>query len=216
MLRSSSQNPVPRTQFPEPSSQNPIPRTQGLTAKSAVFVPGLLFAPPNRLGILRGCFLYQEIVLTEEHQRPRDLTFRIIIGLVVVVTLWILATPFVPAVGMVSMKRFHLRTDSFTGWAALQIVPSMYNFGNTVEIFDRPASQRNPVFVSERPRYMNHFPARRLTFADGRYHVLSPGQDRWLTINSTYRGQALKTQWHVAPIGAGAFELKRLDDEAAQ
>ena len=148
-----------------------------------------------------------------KEKRTRDLSFRIIVGMIAVVAGWILLTPFVPAVAMSNMKRFHLRSDSFALWSIQQVVPSMYNFGNTVEIRDTPPDMISPILEPERPRYMNHFPMRRLTFADGRYELLRMGQDKWIDLTTTYRGQQLKTRLHAKPLGDGNYEVIRMEIE---
>ncbi|NND97658.1 MAG: hypothetical protein HKN47_10060 [Pirellulaceae bacterium] len=143
---------------------------------------------------------------------PRDIAYRVLISLIVVVVIWELLTPLVPSVAMTTMKRFHLRTESFWLWAIQQPVPSMYNFGNTVEIHSIPPGMIDPILPGERPRYLNHFPLRRLTFADGRYDHLRKGDHKWFEAKSTYRGQELTTMVHAKPIGDGVYEIIRMDD----
>ena len=116
------------------------------------------------------------------------------------IAVWILLMPFVPAISRLTMRRFHLETDSFAGWAVQAPVPTMYNFANQYEIQELPEGLFSPVFDASKPRYINHFPSRVLTFANGRYTLLHEGQDRWLTFRSRYRGQTLVTKVHAKPI----------------
>lgn len=139
----------------------------------------------------------------------RDPFFVVILVGVCCVSLWLLLMPWCPGIARQSMKRFHLASDSFPLWAAQAPIPAMYNFGNRYEVRDLPEGLMTPVFDSSEPRYINHFPLRVLTFANKRYVLLSPGQDRWLTVWSEYRGQMLETKVHVKPIGAGRFEMVR-------
>lgn len=150
---------------------------------------------------------------SQERAAKRDLGFIGIIALVIGVAIWLLLMPLVPAIASVTLHRFHLRTDSFAGWAIQAPIPSMYNFANRFEVRDFPPGMVDPIFFEgAEKRYINHFPVRRLTFADARYYLLRQGQDRWLTVDSTYRGQTLESRFHARHIGEGRFELIRLAD----
>lgn len=145
----------------------------------------------------------------ETPKRGRDPLYVVIVLAVCAVSVWLLLMPFYPAIARVTMKRFHLSTDSFAVWAVQAPVPAMYNFSNRYEIRDLPEGLITPVLDSTRPRYINHYPTRILTFANGRYSLLNPGQDRWVTLWSSYRGQQLETRVHAKPIGEGRFEWVR-------
>ena len=147
-----------------------------------------------------------------ETDKP-DFGFLLIVGLVALVTLWLLLTPFVPSVASSSLHRFHLRSDSFAWWSIQQPIPSMYNFANRYEVTEIPPGFLDPIVadVTER-RYINHFPARVLTWASRRYHNLRDGKDRWATIESSYRGQTLTTRVHAKAVGDGRYQLIRLSD----
>ncbi len=150
-----------------------------------------------------------------ETDKP-DYCFLLIVGLVASVTLWLLLTPFVPSVASSSLHRFHLRSDSFAWWSIQQPIPSMYNFGNRFEVAEFPPGLIDPIFavVTER-RYINHFPARVLTWASRRNRNLGDGKDRWATIESSYRGQTLTTRFHAQGDGEGGYKLIRLPDKQA-
>ena len=149
----------------------------------------------------------------ETQPRRRDPLYVLILLGVCTVSLWLLLMPFFPAIARVTLKRFHLQTDSFALWAVQSPIPAMYNFGNQYEIRDLPDGLITPVLDSSRPRFINHFPTRVLTFANGRYSLLHPGQDRWLTFWSSYRGQTLKTMVHAKPVAEGRFEWVRESSE---
>ena len=91
--------------------------------------------------------------------------FLIAITPVVIVTAILLALPFSPAIQLRIMERFHLASDHFVGWAALQPVPSMYNFANEVWISDFPMSQENLRKYPNlsRSAWCNHFPMQYMT-----------------------------------------------------
>ncbi|MEM6469108.1 MAG: hypothetical protein AAF802_06025 [Planctomycetota bacterium] len=160
----------------------------------------------------------------EQHkQSRRDPLFVGIVVLVCVVTVWLVLMPFYPELARVTMKRFHLETDSYVKWAMQAPIPAMYNFANEYEVRDLPEDLVTPVLDTRRPRYINHFPVRILTFANSRYVMLESGQDRWLTVRSSYRGQTLETKVHAKPVGEGRFEWIRQssrflspDDETAE
>jgi len=142
--------------------------------------------------------------------RPRDYGFIVIVALVVVMTTWLLLMPLVPAIASATLRRFHLRTGSFLTWAIQQPIPSMYNFANRYEVREFPPGLVDPIIDTAEKRYINHFPSRVLTFANTRYVHLAAGEDRWVTIESSYRGQAIETRFHAKAKAAGGFELVRL------
>ena len=150
--------------------------------------------------------------MTDLNDQPktRDCGFVAIVAMVVVVAVWLLLTPFVPAIASATLHRFHLRSASFTWWAIQQPIPAMYNFANRFEVREFPPGLVDPIIDTAEKRYINHFPTRVLTFANTRYMHLNKGEDRWVTVDSTYRGQTLETRFHAKPLKGGGFELVRL------
>ncbi|MEO1525393.1 MAG: hypothetical protein AAFX06_08150 [Planctomycetota bacterium] len=142
----------------------------------------------------------------------RDPFYIVILVGLGVVAVWLLLTPFVPSIARTTMSRFHLRGNSFLAWSVQAPIPAMYNFANRFEIREVPEdfSDMMPIFqlepeapVEPEWRYINHFPARLLTFANGRYKILHPGEDRWVTIETSYRGQRIETKIHAKPTEDG-------------
>jgi len=150
-------------------------------------------------------------------QNPkRDPFFLAIISFVIAIVIWLILTPIVPAVASVSMHRFHLRSRSFATWAIQFPIPTMYNFANRYEVREIPQGLIDPIADETEKRYVNHFPARVLTFFNTRYRYLHDGKDRWVTIDTTYRGQTVETRMHASPKENGkGFDLIRLDDGVA-
>ncbi|MCC9599670.1 hypothetical protein LOC67_03780 [Stieleria sp. JC731] len=153
--------------------------------------------------------------MTEANAKPKrpDYLFIAILGLASAVSVWLLLMPFYPAIARTTMRRFHLNTDSFALWAIQAPVPAMYNFGNQYEISDLPEGLITPVLDTTRPRYINHFPTRLLTFANGRYSLLHEGRHCYLTIRSSYRGQTLESKILAQPLGDGRYEWIRQSSE---
>lgn len=147
-----------------------------------------------------------------------DVGFRSIVALVAIVVIWLLLTPLVPSIARASMQRFHLRGESFWVWAVQFPIPTMYNFANRYQISELPPDLVDPVLIESDKRYINHFPTRVVTFFNTRYRYLNAGTDRWLTIETTYRGQRIESQFHVkAKEGDQGFDLLRLaDTESAE
>ncbi|KAA5544488.1 hypothetical protein FYK55_09160 [Roseiconus nitratireducens] len=142
-----------------------------------------------------------------ENSQARDPLFPVLLLAIGAVTAWLLLTPWVPAVAQATMKRFHLRSRSFAAWALQAPIPAMYNFANQYEVRELPEDLIVSFLEPEsNRRYINHFPLRVLTFADGRYRHLRPGKDRWVTVWTRYRGQQIKTVIHAKPVGGGGFE----------
>ena len=148
-------------------------------------------------------------------KQHRDYGMVAIVTLVVVIAGWLLLMPLVPAIASATLHRFHLRSGSFLTWAAQFPIPAMYNFANRYEVSEKPILEDEGVSPSNQ-RYVNHFPVRIFTFADGRYVHLRHEGDRWLTVESSYRGQTLRSHFHAErKVQGRGFELRRLDESKA-
>lgn len=153
------------------------------------------------------------MTIQSDPPQTRDYGFIAIVVMVLVVAVWLLLMPFVPAIASATLHRFHLRSESFLWWAIQQPIPSMYNFANRFEVREFPPGLVDPILDSPEKRFINHFPTRVLTFANTRYRLLHKGQDRWITIDSTYRGQTLETRFHAKALEGDGFELVRLPSQ---
>jgi hypothetical protein len=143
-------------------------------------------------------------------ETDRDYGLIAIVSVLVAIAVWLLLMPLVPAIASATLHRFHLRSGSFLLWSIQQPIPSMYNFANRYEVREFPPGLIDPILGSPQRRFINHFPSRVLTFANTRYVHLSNGDDRWVTIESSYRGQTLETRFHAKAKDGGGFELVRL------
>lgn len=154
-------------------------------------------------------------------QPKRDYGFLAIMTLVAINAVWLLLMPWVPTIASATLHRFHLRSSSFGAWAIQFPIPSMYNFANHFEVSKFPPGMVDPILADPlesgpadpltRSRYINHFPFRIITFANTRYRFLHDGRDRWVTLESTYRGQSIETQIHCQADGNGGFQVIPLD-----
>ena len=116
--------------------------------------------------------------------------FTLLAVLVIAVTSVLLALPFSAPLQTRMMKRFHLASDTFVGWAMLQPVPSMYSFANEVWISDFPMSEEN---LRKYPKlaqsvWCNHFPAQIMTARDRSVAVRAPYSE-FLHLCSSYGEQ---------------------------
>jgi hypothetical protein len=145
-----------------------------------------------------------------QQDRPRDYGLIAIVAVLVVIAVWLLLMPWVPAIASATLHRFHLSSKSFLVWAIQLPIPSMYNFANQYEVREFPPGLIDPILDTPERRYINHFPSRVLTFANTRYVHLSKGEDRWFTIESSYRGQTIETRFYAKAKPEGGFELVRL------
>ena len=123
-----------------------------------------------------------------------DRGFVAIVVLIAVIAIWVLVMPVVPEIASTTLRRFHLRTGSFAGWAVQFPIPAMYNFANTYQVRKWPegAMEGLQVMIDDdeaiiQARYVNHFPSRVITFGRQRHDFLSPKEDRWYKLESSYR-----------------------------
>jgi hypothetical protein len=133
-----------------------------------------------------------------------------IYGAFVVIGVWIALLPIAPAVVEIVMRRYHLSTSRFMFWAAQQVVPSMYSFGNeyAARREDVPVDE---LFAQQIPptQWVNHFPLRLFTWGP-RGDV--PEAPFFLYVRSRYRGVALRTKVRVDRAASGGFRLSWVED----
>lgn len=156
---------------------------------------------------------------TDSHPLDRmDLGGRMLFGLVLAITAWIMAMPLVPLIQRVTLERFHLISPTYRGWAAQQIVPSMYSFENRYWCLPGQSPPRETVRISQATQsgWLNHFPGRLVTFADNRVRLLKPGQPTCVVLSSRYRGQQVTTISRIMPVPQGGFRLERTEVSGEQ
>lgn len=156
--------------------------------------------------------------------------FVVWIGLVVG---YLVATPIFPDIAMRTMRRFHLVEDRFVVWAIQFPIPAMYNFSNRWCVGEGPLEPESGVFAThvtpldltsaesdtlpagivpmDRWRHANHFPARVMTFADGRYKHLFRHQPRHFFLHSAYRGNELRTRYVLQPADGHGYRMRPID-----
>ncbi|MDB4673557.1 hypothetical protein OAF27_01970 [Verrucomicrobiales bacterium] len=118
------------------------------------------------------------------------------------------ALPWSRLVQKVTMEKFHYVGDSFPTWAALQLVPSMYNFENTsVLIWPMADRFENRQFWPHHPFYdIGHSPEGK-TLLPGISGISSGPITR---LASRYRGAQLVTDFEVKKMGDGGFAVVEL------
>lgn len=133
---------------------------------------------------------------------------------------WLAAMPFRSEIQRATLERFHLATPSYPAWATLQIIPPMYNLENQYrysipverELNGLPGSQESSriglTSYSEKG-YVNHFPARLITFFDNRARLLSQSPEAILRIESRYQAEKMVTTWIVERDSRGVTHMRR-------
>ncbi|QDT11117.1 hypothetical protein [Planctomycetes bacterium K23_9] len=143
---------------------------------------------------------------TDREDLSPDVGFVAIVFLVIAISTWLLLMPAVPAIAQTTINRFHFRTASFSQWAIQQPIPAMYNLANRFQVTQRSADGSDQVLASG---MVNHFPARKITFANGRYRNLKTRCACDLQVTSSYRGLQQRTQFHIEPQSDGGFVMSR-------
>ena len=163
--------------------------------------------------------------LLKQSWKSKDIASLILFAIIVVAALWISALPLSAAVQETFLRRFHLASANFPGWAIQQTIPSMYTFENKVWTSPEPLMQfevdqldneesRNPIGSTGQERgiesnTVNHFPTRLATFADMR-HQLKQNPNGYFYLRSRYRGKEIKTTYKIEPGTDSEFKLKRV------
>lgn len=146
---------------------------------------------------------------------------------IVLTSAWCLALPVSESVQNAYLKRFHLRSDSFVGWAGQQLTPAMYNLENkylfspqalneserkhiendfyrqlknrSVSSHEDEASQNSTDTGQVRLDMLNHFPTRTMTFVTSR-NFLKQQREGYFYFRSRYRGSSLDSIYHIEPV----------------
>ena len=139
--------------------------------------------------------------------RATDYGFIAIVGFVAAIVVWLLLMPFVPTIAESTINRFHFRTQSFPLWVIQQPIPAMYNLANHYEVTRESETGEKEILESGT---INHFPARVVTFANGRYRTLHERQACDLQVTSSYRGQRQRTYYRLTPNENGGFAMHQI------
>ena len=152
-----------------------------------------------------------------KHLAETDKSMLSVLMLIAGVVSWLLLTTCAPWFAKQSMQRFHLQTNSFLGWSCQFPIPSMYNFANQYKVEHYPPGLTLSWLDENEERFINHFPTRCFTFADARDYYLSQKQNRWISLETSYREEKLVSKYHLKPQAGNqkhgtrtVFELIRL------
>jgi len=113
-------------------------------------------------------------------------------GVMAGICLFLFTLPWVPRTQDAMVAKFHLRSASFFQWAALQLIPSMYNFGNEIWISYQPLTAavlegKEPLSGGAFHGWVNHHPLRLISFSVHRKNF-STGT-YYVYLRSGYRGR---------------------------
>ncbi len=119
-------------------------------------------------------------------------------------SLFLMTLPFSRTTQQMLMRKFHLNNSSVGQWCALQVLPSMYNFSNTVRLTEGKLL----VFSEDELLWMNHYPTRALTL----HPVGAASAQNLIELKTTYRGATLETQL-VLKVGAESMQVDQFGSE---
>lgn len=175
---------------------------------------------------------FQDIIAKRD---AASLTF---VAAILLSSFWCLALPLSKSVQTAYLKRFHLRSESYVGWAGQQLTPAMYNLENqylfssqplpeserrTIEhAFYRQLKNRKTRTTEQatasaethpiRLDMLNHFPTRTMTFVTSR-HFLKQQREGYFYFRSRYRDSALESVFHVEPVSDSQSKVTILTPE---
>lgn len=118
--------------------------------------------------------------------------------LIGIVSLILLVKNFLPPVQHLFFKQFHLTQKSFLKWAALQYVPSMYNFSNELWYSYEPIGSHEIKTLPKATvfhRWYNHYPLRFVTFGLYRDEFFKEPKEKFITVRSHMRSESLTTHY---------------------
>lgn len=163
--------------------------------------------------------------LLNQSWKTKDVPSLLLFAAIAAVGLWIAALPLSTTVQEKYLRRFHLASADFPGWAIQQTIPSMYNFENKAWFSPEPLMQYEiDELDNEESRItnpsdgetdnvtssmVNHFPTRLATWADKRMLLLRH-PNSYLYLRSRYRGKEIKSTFKLEPGTDSEFKLKRV------
>ena len=130
------------------------------------------------------------------------LAFYILILFVYVI---LIGKAFCPSIQRLFMAQYHLRYDNskdFPRWAALQFIPSMYNFSNELWYSDQRIEEMSKLSgPGVHHRWINHYPLRFVSFGLYRELFFAGAREHFIYLRSCYRGECLMTNYRIIPEG---------------
>jgi hypothetical protein len=148
--------------------------------------------------MLRGSLLRLSNFVRALHDE-RDRPGQLLLVLIALHVLGALALGVSPTAARWFMRRFQLHTESFPAWALYAAGPWMYNFEN--EVLVSPAPLSAAALASPPPPlawwYINHQPARVITFGDHRPALFRMPGEHYVYLRSRYRQAEVLTGLHL-------------------
>ena len=132
----------------------------------------------------------------------------------VVISGWIVSTPFLETTRELSIRRFQLASSSWLQWAALAPVPSMYNYENRIqftnEMIGDGAFNEDHESWFECP--VNHFPARCVTFGEFAPTWFDESRNGTFEMSSRFGETELISRWEIREETDGCMQVYRLSE----
>ena len=128
----------------------------------------------------------------------------IVYGLLLIVFCVLIGVGFCPLIQRAMMRKFHFMPRPFVQWAALQFVPSMYNFKNDLFLSRQPLSADARMDGKPGVQHMavNHYPLRMLYFRYSRQSLVLP-MPVYANIRTIFRNQEIVTSYMLTSSSQG-------------
>lgn len=103
------------------------------------------------------------------------------------------------------VEAHQLRGENFPAWAALQFVPSMYNYAHRAWISEQPLTAEQLAGVSPLPaeastQWVNHYPTRLMTFGAQRAALLHQPRTMHYYFDSRYGDTQVRSHYTLEPV----------------
>lgn len=130
--------------------------------------------------------------------------FRLFLAAQALIAGVLVALAFSQSLQQVWMEQFHLTSDSYPAWYALQPYPRMYNFKNDVWYCPQADSLDDPVDLDAcMHSFFNHYPARSFTFGQTSRLLASRDGAAVYVLRSTFQGHTYQSRCLVGPSDRG-------------
>ena len=116
------------------------------------------------------------------------------------------------------VEAHQLRSESFPAWAALQFVPSMYNYAHRVWISEQPLTPEqlagdNPLPPDASTQWVNHYPTRMMTFGAQGAALLHQPRTMHYYFDSRFGSTQVCSHYTLEPVD-NVVTVQLLDDVA--
>ena len=130
------------------------------------------------------------------------------------ISCWIVSIVFSQTTRELAIRRFQLASPSFSSWAALAPVPSMYNFENRIQ-FTNELDVEGGLGTDPFSIQVNHYPARCVTYGEFSPKWFASERQGTFEMSTRFQEMELVSRWEVTE-SDGTMTVDRISEDWIQ